>query len=140
MISIRQNYEENISFLEKNLKSTEKKLEEVIKNSSKELGVKCVEIDKSLENQAGAFKIVKNLEEEILNLQKKTTRLEKTRLKLERNVKEKEEFLQNIKQKNVEYRDKVKEAIQLVSAALNEKDAALFREKEANGELCTYAI
>lgn len=93
-----------------------------------------MEIDKSLEAQAGAFKIVKNLEEEVLNLQKRLQESEKIRLKLEKNIKEKGEVIQGINQNNAECREKVKEAVLVVTAALNEKDAALLREKEARGK------
>lgn len=79
------------------------------------------------------MKIVKNLEDEILVLQKRLQESEKAVAKLQKGLKEKDESISSITKKNLEYRDKVSEAIEVVHAALNEKDAALFREKEAKG-------
>ncbi|KAJ8952045.1 hypothetical protein NQ318_010955, partial [Aromia moschata] len=142
-IRIKHNYEEKISSLETSLNLTQKKLEDVIKNTSNELVVKNDEVDKSLQAQAGAFKIVKNLESEILNLQKRLQDTEKMKVKLEKMVKDKEDVVDNLKRENSECRAKVREAVEIVAAALNEKDAALFREKAAkddagkmNQELC----
>lgn len=88
----------------------------------------------TLESQAGALKIVRNLEDEVLALQKRLQESEKSAMKLQRIIKEKNDALEKVTRKNHEYREKVGEAVEVVHAALNEKDAALFREKEAKGK------
>lgn len=115
------------------MKDLEYKLHLAQKNAEKQSKnpVDCQSI--SLENQAGALKIVKNLEEEILVLQKRLQDSDKIAGKLQKVIKEKDETIIIMSKKNLEYRDKVSEAIEVVHAALNEKDAALFREKEAKG-------
>ncbi|XP_018565268.1 uncharacterized protein PFB0765w-like [Anoplophora glabripennis] len=134
VVKLKQDYEEKLNQIESKLSATQRKLEAIQKSCTQELGAKHLEIDKSLETQAGAFKIVKNLEEEVLNLQKRLQESEKIRLKLEKNIKEKEELVDSVNQNNVECREKVREAVLVVTAALNEKDAALLREKEAKDE------
>lgn len=102
-----------------------------IRNDGKYPTENCINL--TLENQAGALKIVKNLESEILSLQKRMQESEKSLNKLNRNIKEKDEVILKITRMNHEYREKVSEAVQVVQAALNEKDAALFKEREAKG-------
>lgn len=132
---MKQNYELHLKDLEHKLHAAEKKLldssKDVSKIDSKNPTKSCINL--TLENQAGALKIVKNLEAEVLVLQKRLQESEKSLAKCQRMVKEKDEALANITKKNNEYREKVGEALQVVQAALNEKDAALFREKEAKG-------
>nr|XP_023016021.1 hyaluronan-mediated motility receptor-like [Leptinotarsa decemlineata] len=131
-IKVKQNYEERIKILNIDLNSTKAILEETMRNTSKELTGKYQEIDQSLENQASALKIVKNLEDEVLILQSRLQDFEKEKTKLQKTLKNGEDMLQKLTKKNVEYRDKVAEAVQVVEAALHEKDAALFRETEMN--------
>ncbi|KAJ8984432.1 hypothetical protein NQ317_012495 [Molorchus minor] len=132
---VKQHYEERNKLLESKLNVIQKKLEDTIKTSSKELSAKNEEVDKSSQAQADALKIVKNLEEEILNLQKRLHDSEKLRMKLEKNVKDKEDLIGRFKRENSECRGKVQEAVELVAAALNEKDAALMRENEIKSDM-----
>lgn len=120
--------------LEHKLYLAEKKVEsskDVARNDVKNPTKNCINL--TLENQAGALRIVKNLEDEVLVLQKRLQDSEKTVARFRKTVLEKDEVLANIIKTNHEHRDKVGEAVQIVQAALNEKDAALFREKEAKG-------
>lgn len=109
----------------------EKPSEEIVRKSIKNPTIKC--INSTLENHAGALKIVNNLENEVLILQKRLQESERTVAKLQRIIKDKDDFITNITRTNQEYREKVKEAVQVVQAALNEKDAALYKEREAKG-------
>ncbi|XP_030754533.1 uncharacterized protein LOC115881256 [Sitophilus oryzae] len=73
---IKQSYEEKLQQMQQNLISTKEKFHESMKYSAEKRDAqKESDIERSLENQATAFKIVKNLESEILTLQ---TRLEYT--------------------------------------------------------------
>ncbi|XP_060530717.1 sodium channel and clathrin linker 1-like [Cylas formicarius] len=123
-------YEDKIRVLEQNLSSTQKKLEESVQQVTSELGAKHSVIDQSLENQAGAFKIVKNLESEILKLQNRLKESTQENVQLEKIILNKENVIQGLKRKSSECWAKVTEAVNIVEAALNEKDAALFRERE----------
>lgn len=131
---MKNSYEGRLRDLQRELQTAEKKLEK----SAAEVHLNDKpfvkdQLNLTFENQTGALKIVKNLEEEILILQKRIQEYEKSVGKLQKNIKEKDDSLISITKTNHEYRQKITEAVEIVQAALNEKDAALFREKEAKG-------
>ena len=64
-------YEEKINDLQVNLASCQKKLDQAVAQANSKTELKHLEIDQSLETQASALKIVKNLETEVLKLQKR---------------------------------------------------------------------
>lgn len=64
-------YENKIDELQLKLQHAEKKLDEALKRNQHTIENKRSDIDQSLENQASALKIVRNLESEVLHLQKR---------------------------------------------------------------------
>ncbi|XP_050299162.1 sodium channel and clathrin linker 1-like isoform X2 [Anthonomus grandis grandis] len=137
-LKLKQVYEEQITQLKQQLLETKVKLEDISKQLDAKIEIKHCEIDQSLENQASALKIVKNLEAEVLQLQKKLLESANEKHKLEKLLRNKEDLIQNLKSANYDCLTRVTEAVGLVEAALQEKDAALFREramKEENEKL-----
>ncbi|CAG9762964.1 unnamed protein product [Ceutorhynchus assimilis] len=92
------------------------------------------EVDQSLENQASALKIVKNLETEVLRLQKRLQEAVEDKNLSQQMLEKKDEVIQSLKSANSNYLRQVREAVCVVEAALNEKDAALFREQQIKDE------
>lgn len=74
--------------------TSQKKLEDTTKQAKAKIETKHYEIDQSLENQASALKIVKNLESEVLKLQKRLQESLEDKCRLERAVAHKEDILQ----------------------------------------------
>lgn len=64
-------YEDKIEELQFKLQNAQKKLDEALKQNQHTIENKRTDIDQSLENQASALKIVRNLESEVLHLQKR---------------------------------------------------------------------
>ncbi|KAH1019245.1 hypothetical protein HUJ04_009090 [Dendroctonus ponderosae] len=126
--------ETQVAELQTKLAETEKKLEETMQQTKNKIRVKHCEMDQSLDNQASALKIIKNLEAEVLSVQKRLQEAAGEKLKLERHLANKEEVIQGLKTANQECLNRVSEAIGIVEAALNEKDAALFRESRIQEE------
>ncbi|CAH1956910.1 unnamed protein product [Acanthoscelides obtectus] len=126
-------YEQKISELEINLKTVQKRLDSQLQPARSEVLVK--DMVNILETESGAMQIVKNLEEEVLALQNRLQQLERSKVKLEKLLKEKDQFINNVLDKNRECQEKVCEAVQIVEAALIEKDAALYREKETRDQM-----
>jgi predicted nuclease with TOPRIM domain len=112
---------------------TKTKLEETINLKSKELQIKDKEITGTLQSQDNTFKIIKNLESEVLNLQQRLNDANGDKDQLEKSVRIKNEEMEALKNRVKECKAKVEEALHVVEAALNEKDAALLREAEAKG-------
>ncbi|KAL1490009.1 hypothetical protein ABEB36_013924 [Hypothenemus hampei] len=127
---LKRMYEKKIQKLEEKLNSSETKLEE----AKNKIESKHYEVDQSLETQIEALKIVKNLEGEILTLQHRLKITGDEKIQLERVIGEKEHEMQNLKQLNQNYLNRVSEALNCVEAALNEKDAAIYREQETKKE------
>ncbi|ENN76666.1 hypothetical protein YQE_06845, partial [Dendroctonus ponderosae] len=127
--------ETQVAELQTKLAETEKKLEETMQQTKNKIRVKHCEMDQSLDNQASALKIIKNLEAEVLSVQKRLQEAAGEKLKLERHLANKEEVIQGLKTANQECLNRVSEAIGIVEAALNEKDAALFRESRIQDKL-----
>ncbi|XP_044254488.1 paramyosin-like [Tribolium madens] len=134
LIQLKNSYEAKLNELQDTVVRTKIKLEETINLKSKELQIKDKEILGSLQSQDNTFKIIKNLEDEILNLQHRLNDSNGNKEKLEKDVRLRNEEIETLKLKVKECKAKVSEALQVVEAALNEKDAALLREAEAKEE------
>ncbi|KAG5898615.1 hypothetical protein JTB14_020991 [Gonioctena quinquepunctata] len=122
-IKVKQNYEDKLGILQGDLDSTRKKLGETMRNASKELSIKYQDIDKSLENQSNALKIVKNLEDEVLALQNRLQELEKSRAKLQRSLKQNEDEIKKLPRKilSIEKREnEAKAEMQKINVNLND--------------------
>ncbi|XP_076250913.1 uncharacterized protein LOC143190493 [Rhynchophorus ferrugineus] len=127
-------YEQKLRQMEQTLHCTKEKLHESLKNTLEEQDTRGIKFEKCLENQSTAFKIIKNLETEILKLQSRLEYTVEQKTYLERSLKYKDDILQGMKHKNAEYWAKITEAVSVVDAALNEKDAALLRQHEIKVE------
>jgi predicted nuclease with TOPRIM domain len=130
---LKQSYEDKLNELQETVTRTKTKLEETINLKSKELQIKDKEITGTLQSQDNTFKIIKNLESEVLNLQQRLNDANGEKDQLEKSVKIKNEEMEALKNRVKECKAKVEEALHVVEAALNEKDAALMREAEAKG-------
>jgi predicted nuclease with TOPRIM domain len=130
---LKQSYEDKLNELQETVTRTKTKLEETINLKSKELQIKDKEITGTLQSQDNTFKIIKNLESEVLNLQQRLNDANGHKDQLEKSVKIKNEEMDALKNRVKECKAKVEEALHVVEAALNEKDAALMREAEAKG-------
>jgi predicted nuclease with TOPRIM domain len=130
---LKQSYEDKLNELQETVTRTKTKLEETINLKSKELQIKDKEITGTLQSQDNTFKIIKNLESEVLNLQQRLNDVNGEKDQLEKSVKIKNEEMEALKNRVKECKAKVEEALHVVEAALNEKDAALLREAEAKG-------
>jgi predicted nuclease with TOPRIM domain len=130
---LKQSYEDKLNELQETVTRTKTKLEETINLKSKELQIKDKEITGTLQSQDNTFKIIKNLESEVLNLQQRLNDANGHKDQLEKSVKIKNEEMEALKNRVKECKAKVEEALHVVEAALNEKDAALLREAEAKG-------
>jgi predicted nuclease with TOPRIM domain len=130
---LKQSYEDKLNELQETVTRTKTKLEETINLKSKELQIKDKEITGTLQSQDNTFKIIKNLESEVLNLQQRLNDANGDKDQLEKSVKIKNEEMDALKNRVKECKAKVEEALHVVEAALNEKDAALMREAEAKG-------
>jgi predicted nuclease with TOPRIM domain len=130
---LKQSYEDKLNELQETVTRTKTKLEETINLKSKELQIKDKEITGTLQSQDNTFKIIKNLESEVLNLQQRLNDANGDKDQLEKSVKIKNEEMEALKNRVKECKAKVEEALHVVEAALNEKDAALMREAEAKG-------
>jgi predicted nuclease with TOPRIM domain len=130
---LKQSYEDKLNELQETVTRTKTKLEETINLKSKELQIKDKEITGTLQSQDNTFKIIKNLESEVLNLQQRLNDANGHKDQLEKSVKIKNEEMDALKNRVKECKAKVEEALHVVEAALNEKDAALLREAEAKG-------
>jgi predicted nuclease with TOPRIM domain len=130
---LKQSYEDKLNELQETVTRTKTKLEETINLKSKELQIKDKEITGTLQSQDNTFKIIKNLESEVLNLQQRLNDANGEKDQLEKSVKIKNEEMEALKNRVKECKAKVEEALHVVEAALNEKDAALLREAEAKG-------
>lgn len=84
-------YEARIAELESKLGQTEKQLEKTMQEATNHIKVKHYEVDQSLDNQANALKIIKNLEAEVLSVQKRLQEAAGEKLKLKRQLANKEE-------------------------------------------------
>lgn len=118
---------------EDNIRNMEEKLEGVQKLYKEQTEIKSKEVDEALKTQNNALKIVKNLEDEILVLQKRLQDLECMNNDLHAIAKESNSLIQKLTKENCECKYRVDEALVLVEAALNEKDAALFRQRQLQG-------
>lgn len=130
---MKQSYEDKLNELQETVTRTKTKLEETINLKSKELQIKDKEITGTLQSQDNTFKIIKNLESEVLNLQQRLNDANGDKDQLEKSVRIKNEEMEALKNRVKECKAKVEEALHVVEAALNEKDAALLREAEAKG-------
>jgi predicted nuclease with TOPRIM domain len=130
---LKQSYEDKLNELQETVTRTKTKLEETINLKSKELQIKDKEITGTLQSQDNTFKIIKNLESEVLNLQQRLNDANGDKDQLEKSVRIKNEEMEALKNRVKECKAKVEEALHVVEAALNEKDAALMREAEAKG-------
>jgi predicted nuclease with TOPRIM domain len=130
---LKQSYEDKLNELQETVTRTKTKLEETINLKSKELQIKDKEITGTLQSQDNTFKIIKNLESEVLNLQQRLNDANGDKDQLEKSVRIKNEEMEALKNRVKECKAKVEEALHVVEAALNEKDAALLREAEAKG-------
>nr|CAH7767584.1 unnamed protein product [Callosobruchus chinensis] len=128
-----RNYEEKINKLEVNLQLVQKQLEDEQQRSRTEAQEK--KRAANLDTESEALQIIKNLEEEILTLQSRLLQIEKSKVQIEKSLKNKDQYIQRILVKNKESEEKVREAVQIVEAALLEKDAALYREKETRDQI-----
>ncbi|XP_068907121.1 sodium channel and clathrin linker 1-like isoform X2 [Tenebrio molitor] len=134
LIQLKQSYEDKLNELQETVTRTKTKLEETINLKSKELQIKDKEITGTLQSQDNTFKIIKNLESEVLNLQQRLNDANGDKDQLEKSVRIKNEEMEALKNRVKECKAKVEEALHVVEAALNEKDAALLREAEAKEE------
>ncbi|KAH0821758.1 hypothetical protein GEV33_001033 [Tenebrio molitor] len=133
-LRLKQSYEDKLNELQETVTRTKTKLEETINLKSKELQIKDKEITGTLQSQDNTFKIIKNLESEVLNLQQRLNDANGDKDQLEKSVRIKNEEMEALKNRVKECKAKVEEALHVVEAALNEKDAALLREAEAKEE------
>ncbi|XP_066247069.1 sodium channel and clathrin linker 1-like [Euwallacea similis] len=133
-LKLKRCYEEKIEEAEIKLLDTQKKLEETMKQAKTQIERKHSEVDLSLENQASALKIVKNLEVEVLKLQKRLQECVEERSQLQQLLDNKDDVILGLKRANADCLNRVTEAVGVVDAALNEKDAALFRERKVKEE------
>ncbi|XP_028136514.1 sodium channel and clathrin linker 1-like [Diabrotica virgifera virgifera] len=121
---IKEKYEENIRVLDVQLKAVQKRLE------SKNLEVKTL-----LQNATDVSESLKASDSKITDLNKKISDLEDACEHCNRKSKEKDKLVQKIMEQNSEYKEKIIEAIEVVQAALNEKDASLLREATIRSEM-----
>ncbi|XP_066150235.1 sodium channel and clathrin linker 1-like isoform X2 [Euwallacea fornicatus] len=133
-LKLKRCYEQKIEEAEMELLSTQKKLEETTKQAKTQIERKHGEVDLSLENQASALKIVKNLEVEVLRLQRRLHECVEERSQLQLLLENKDDVISGLKKANTDCLNRVTEAVGVVDAALNEKDAALFRERKVKEE------
>nr|CAI5847178.1 unnamed protein product [Callosobruchus analis] len=126
-------YEQKINELELSLQTVQKQLEHEQQRSKMQAQEKKRTAD--LETESEAIQIIKNLEEEILTLQNRLLQIEKSKVQIEKSLKNRDQYIQRILVKNKESEEKVREAVQVVEAALLEKDAALYREKETREQI-----
>ncbi|CAG9857319.1 unnamed protein product [Phyllotreta striolata] len=83
---------------------------------------------KTVEDTLKKDEEINNLTHKLDDYKRKIHEAEETNEELRRNFYEKERRMQTLLLQNNEHREKVNEALQIVQAALNEKDAALMRE------------
>ncbi|XP_072377296.1 uncharacterized protein [Diabrotica undecimpunctata] len=121
---IKEEYEEKIRVLDVQLKAVQKRLE------SKNLEVKNL-----LQEATNHSESLKVSDSKITDLNKKISDLEDACEHCSRKCKEKEKLVQKVMDQNSEYKEKIIEAIEVVQAALNEKDASLLREAKIRSEM-----
>lgn len=88
-----------------------------------------------LKKEDSSTKIIKNLEEEILALQKRLNQSNKAKDELNKTISKQNKRIKSLEDKNKEYVTKVNEAVQVVEAACLEKDFAIIRELESKDEM-----
>ncbi|CAH0559965.1 unnamed protein product [Brassicogethes aeneus] len=132
---IKHSYEEQVKNLSNELLFTREKLNNLSKSTSNQIISEFSKIDKSHQVQENSFKIIKNLEEEILNLQQRLQECLNVNKNQEKKLKEQDRQIILATKKNEEYIVKIMESIQIVEAALVEKDGALYREKEYKSKI-----
>lgn len=123
-IDMKQSYEDNI-----------KKLYHQLKLAQKSLDNKQTEIAAIIDSKKTEIENVKKLETKLDGLKTKIAQLEDVNDELRNSFHEKERQIQNVMIQNSDYREKVTEALQVVQAALNEKDGALLREAAVKSDI-----
>lgn len=103
------------------------------KSTKSIIDLKTNELKQLYETHQETTKVVQNLEHNVQQLQQENQNLQSERSKLTSILKEKNKAISTLKSKEKESQMRVGEAIQIVDAALLEKDAALLRETQAKG-------
>lgn len=115
------------------LMQTKVTLLESQKSTKSIIDLKTNELKQLSETHQETSKVVQNLQNNIQQLQEERQKLQQEKSHLENILKEKKKAIGVLRSKEMESQMKVAEAIQIVDAALLEKDAALLREQQAKG-------
>ncbi|GJQ77354.1 hypothetical protein Trydic_g20764 [Trypoxylus dichotomus] len=131
---LKEDYKKQIKELETELIQTKVSLLESQKSTKSIIDLKINELKQLNESHQETSKAVQNLQSKVEQLQLENQNLQTDNSRLTSALKEKGKVISTLKIKEKESQMKVNEAIQIVEAALVEKDAALFREKQAKDE------
>lgn len=104
------------------------------KSTKSIIDLKTNELKQLTESHQETTKAVQNLQDKIERLLQENQNLQAEKDKLTSTLQEKNKLISSLRAKEKESQLKVSEAIQVVDAALFEKDAALYREKQAKGK------
>lgn len=115
------------------MKHTKDSAADAVNTSKEELEKKTKQLQNALEEQACTRKLVKKLENVIEDVKEKQKEIVDVKDNLLKTLNEKNELINQLNFKETESKRKVNEALQLVEAALVEKDAALQRETQTKG-------
>ncbi|KAI4463963.1 hypothetical protein MML48_4g00006719 [Holotrichia oblita] len=128
---MKDDYQKRIKELEIELMQVKVSLLESQKSTKSIIDLKTNELKQLNESHQETSKAVQNLQDKIEGLQQENQNLQAERDKLRSSLQEKNKLVSSLRGKEKESQLKVSEAIQVVEAALFEKDAALYREKQA---------
>ncbi|KRT82709.1 hypothetical protein AMK59_3856, partial [Oryctes borbonicus] len=131
---LKEDYKKQIKELETELIQTKVSLLESQKSTKSIIDLKTNELKQLNESHQETSQAVQKLQSKIEQLQQEKHNLQAENDKLTSALKEKNKIISMFRIKEKESQMKVNEAIHIVEAALVEKDAALFREKEAKDE------
>ncbi|XP_056635172.1 sodium channel and clathrin linker 1-like [Diorhabda sublineata] len=120
----KKSYEETINKLENQIK--------ILKNESE---TKDLEIQNLLKCSINNTETAKKSESKVSTLYKNIFDLENSIEALKNKCAGKEKLIKKVMDQNNEFKEKIIEAIEIVQAALNEKDASLLREAEIRSEM-----
>lgn len=117
------------------LLNSQKSLQSMLQMSRATINAKSVDLEEALKDQKGLFGNVHKLENELRKLQAQQSEINNLKDMLQQKLQEKDDTIERYEKYMVDSKVRIMEAVSIVEAALNEKDGALFREKEAKGKL-----
>lgn len=104
-----------------------------IKDTESQMAKKDTQLKRAIDEQHVTRNIIKKLETELKEIKTKQKEIIEMRCNFLKKISDKNNIIKELSMKENESKVKVKEALQLVEAALIEKDAALHRELQTQG-------